>query len=516
MSFDLDGYLLSLDADKLYSAAGRRELTREDPLAFALIYLPHHLMMKDDDLDSLSLSQVHIEWCEYGKTWMKKPEQRESRTAFVAPRNMGKSTWLFTILPLWAAAHGWVKFLAAFSDSANQSKAHLETFRNELYTNDLLRVDYPDLCEPKKRPVDPNHPRADKLVGQRVNESKEMIHQANDFVFGAKGMTGASLGMKVNKRRPDLIVLDDIEPSEDKYGPAEVQKRQIALVDKILYLNEFAHVVLVGTVTKVGSIVHQLVQHATNPKDDDPKWIEEQNFRTVYFKPIVSIANGIEQSIWPEKWSLDYLRGIRHTRDYKKNFLNQPMNASGDYWDIEDIEYDMGFIGPRRILCVDPATRSGKSSDHTGIAVVSFNPHTKQCCVEAAYQVKMHPRAQREFCLDLIEDDPEIVGMVVEINNGGDFVLDGFHDMPVKLVSRVSTDAKQVRLTRLLTHYQRGRVVHRYKLEALEEQMLAYSGSAFGKDDMLDAVSFGVDYFMKKALAPKVDRRVVVKKVAYA
>src|SRR4051812_18180270 len=111
--FDFASYLLSLDVDKLYDVEGRKALTREDPLAFALLYLPHHLMKQgSDDWKTISLSEYHVEWAEYGKSWMNPAERRKSRTCFVAPREMGKSTWLFTILPLWAAAHGHVKVIA--------------------------------------------------------------------------------------------------------------------------------------------------------------------------------------------------------------------------------------------------------------------------------------------------------------------------------------------------------------------------------------------------------------------
>lgn len=514
--FDLNAYLLGLDSDKLYSVGGRKALTREDPLAFALLYLPDHLMMEDDELDSISFSSVHIEWCQYGLTWLKRRQKRESRTCFVAPRNMGKSTWLFTILPLWAAAHGHVKFLAAFSDSADQAKGHLETFRNELYTNELLRNDFPELCAPKKRPIDPNHPNADKLVGQRVNESQEKIHQSNDFIFWVKGMSGASLGMKVGKRRPDLLVLDDIEPSEDKYGASEMYKRQTALIDKILYLNEFAHVVLVGTVTKIGSIIHQLVQHKINPKDDDPQWITEQNFKTKYFSPIVSNANGVEDSVWPEKWSIDYLRSISHTRDYKKNFLNQPMNVQGDYWSTEDIVYAMDFEGPRKILSIDPATTSRARSNFTGIAVISCNPVEKKCCVEKAFKVKLSPMSLRNFVLDLIEEDEEIAGVVIEVIQGGDTWRDIMHDLPVKVLTVNSAITKHIKLAGLLTHYQRGRIVHREEMPALEEEMLAYTGSEFGADDMLDAVFIGTNHFLARLMAKRADRRAHVRGISYA
>ena len=83
---------------------GRRELTKYDPMLFALTYLPHHLKNSNDEL---TLSEFHWDLAEYGKTWINKPTTpKQNRDAFIAPRECGKSTWIFLILPMWAAAHG--------------------------------------------------------------------------------------------------------------------------------------------------------------------------------------------------------------------------------------------------------------------------------------------------------------------------------------------------------------------------------------------------------------------------
>jgi hypothetical protein len=515
--FDFASYLLSLDVDKLYDVEGRKALTREDPLAFALLYLPHHLMKQgSDDWKTISLSEYHVEWAEYGKSWMNPAERRKSRTCFVAPREMGKSTWLFTILPLWAAAHGHVKVIAAFSEPATRAQEHLETFRNELYTNPLLRYDFPELVEPKRRPISKKNPRADKLVGQRVAESQRKIQQENDFTFHGMGFTGGALGLKSGRTRPDVIILDDVEPSEDKYSGPEILKREIILTDKILPLREDAHVVLVGTVTKPGSLIHQLIIHHEQPSNTDRSWMTDQNFKTVYMPPIILNDDGTRRSCWPEKWSLEFLESIEKTRDYKKNYLNKPITTNGTFWNDDDIVIEDMFLSARKIISIDPAVTSGSSSDFTGIAVISCNPMIKKCCVEDAWQVKLRPNQIRDFVLDLLEEDEDIAGVVIEVNQGGDTWSDIMHDLPVKVLTITNSVAKVLRLTRLLTHYQRSRVVHRRELPDLETQMFAYTGNPMARDDLLDAVEIGVDYFLSRLMAKKVDRRASVRRLRYA
>ncbi|WMN01679.1 phage terminase large subunit family protein [Rhodococcus erythropolis] len=236
-------YLSQFPRELIASSEGRRLLTRDDPLLFAIVYLGHHLRRDDGPM---SLAQFHLDLAEYAKTWMNPDDA--GRHCFIAPRNSGKSTWLFTLLPIWAAAHGHLKFIAAFSDSANQATQHLQTFKGELDTNELLRKDYPEFVQP--------------LMGgnvkRYVSQSQEMIQQSNGFSFSAKGVDSKSLGMKIGNTRPDLLLLDDVEQVESNYSPHEAEKRKRTILDGIFYLNDRANIALVGTTTMSNSLIDQI------------------------------------------------------------------------------------------------------------------------------------------------------------------------------------------------------------------------------------------------------------------
>ncbi len=71
----LDGIPLEL----LSFSEGRRELTKYDPMLFALVYLPHHLQNAQGEI---TLSEFHVDLAEYGKSWIHKPERpKENRDA---------------------------------------------------------------------------------------------------------------------------------------------------------------------------------------------------------------------------------------------------------------------------------------------------------------------------------------------------------------------------------------------------------------------------------------------------
>lgn len=473
----------------------RRQLTADDPLLFAAVYLAHHLRSPETG-DQVTLSPVHEEWASYAKGWLTPlPGPREERDAFVAPRGMGKSTWFFLVLPMWAAAHGHIGFLAAFADSATQAETHLATFRHELDTNELLRRDYPDLCAPARRKKGEGGALADGGVtrGDRQN----MLYARSGFVFAARGIDSAVLGMKVGNRRPDLMVFDDVEPEEARYSGDQVKKRLGTLRDGVFPLNENARVVIVGTVTMPGSIIHQLVRSArlTDTADDKPEaWISEERIRVHYHPPILTADDGTESSVWPGRWSMEFLESIRHTRSFLKNYANDPRGYEGGYWSDDDFTYGSLPVITRRLLSIDPAVTTKKTSDPSALAVLGRSPDGRMCQVEHCESVRLTGDALRDHALRLVEKWDEagtpIDLVYIETNQGGDVWLDVFHNFPVPVKTVHQSAKKEVRAAEALSYYQRDRVRHVQRLASAEEQMVSFPNAPH--DDEVDAIGSGV------------------------
>lgn len=496
--FDWRAHIASFDPRLFESPEGRRAVCETDPLMFALVYMPHHISMDDDEGKKIiSFAECHIEWCEIAKYWYKpNPRPREHRHAFLAPRATGKSTWWFTILPIWWAAYGHSRFIAAFADSGSQAELHLMTFKQELESNELLQLDFPDLCEPGRR-----------KRGTVQGDAKNIRISKNGFVFMAKGIDSQSLGMKIGTMRPDTILFDDVEPDEANYSEYQMEQRLITVLDAVLPLNERARVALSGTVTMPGSITHQLIKHGKGEEDPDGdrEWIIDENFRVHHAMPIVDNGDGTERSFWPEKWTMEYLLSIRHTRSYRKNFENNPMAADGDYWNEEDFTYGSLDYCSSAILSIDGAVTVKKESDYTGVAVIGFQPAKKtssgkqhaRCVVKYSRAVKLRGDPFRKFIMQILESFPEIRGILVETNQGGDMWLDTLHGMPVKILTLHNEEKKESRAGRLLNLYQLipTRVLHETRQPALEEQMVAFPNGA--NDDLVDAVGNAVLRYMR-------------------
>lgn len=453
-----------------------------EPWTFATVYLSRHVTIDGE----MSMGDLHLELVDVGRKWREglgTPKPGQDRSIWVAPRGCGKSTWLFLILPMWAAAFGYTRFIAAFADSGPQAENHLTTFKHELDTNALLRHDFPSLCNPRKR-----------LSGVNEADRHGLYISESGFIFAARGIDASSLGLKIGDARPDLIILDDVEPDEGVYSSYQMGKRKGTILDAVLPLNIYARVVLVGTVTMAGSIIHQAVKAHRGEIDSENEWVKAEGFEVHHVPAIATRTDGTERSTWPAKWSLDFLQSIRGTRSYAKNYANDPMGADGGFWTPDDFRYGHLEAITRTMLSIDPAVTSKVSSDYTGLSVIGFDPTVSRCEVMMAEAVRLTGDPLRSRVVRVLERYPSVGLILVEVNQGGDLWQGVFHDLPVRVKAVHQTEKKEVRAARVLSHYQRGRVLHSRPLTALEEQMAGFPKAP--NDDLVDSVGSGVERFL--------------------
>lgn len=527
-TFDVVGWLGSIDPAlwNPENADARRELTRLDPMLFALLYLAHHLT-SEDTRDAVTFADCHIEWYRLMRTWARrKLEPREWRHSFAAPRSTGKSTVWFLIAPLWAGAHGHVRFVAAFADSGTQAEMHLQSFRKELAGNALLRRDYPSFCQAQRKPT-----------GRTVADNEGMFQSCNGFVFAARGADTATLGMKVGNQRPDALVLDDIEKHEAQYSLDMVKKRLGTIINAIFPLNERARVVIVGTTTRDGSIVHQLVQVADGdraPEGDEYGWIAEERIEPHHHLPIVSDEDdGPERSIWPGKWNINYLKSIEHTRSFELNMLCNPRSAGGELWDSDDILY--GAPGPvaRVFAWLDPPVTAKKRSDPAGFTIAGYMPTLPDVAALVAETFPdperaklmlsrfrgntgratpggvliMHAEEIRKTGAPLLRHvagsiarfearwGKRVRTVLCDVTQGGDLWGETAEHVSLPLKGFTLSEGKDWRFARTLDHYQALRVWHAVEIPVLERQQLAYPKLA--NDDVLDSAAAAVLAFLE-------------------
>jgi phage terminase large subunit-like protein len=483
------------DTRMLKYPEGRRALTRMDPMMFALIYCRDLITGVGGEI---SFSDLHLELCRTALTWVLPAGPQESRHAFIAPRGCGKSTFAFKILPMWAACHGHLNFIAAFSHSATQAQTHLLGFKRMLDTNLLIQEDYPELCEPARR-----------ANGNSIADSQEMYYAKSRFCIAAKGLDSGVLGLvDPENNRPDAILLDDVEPDESNYTPYKAAQRLTTICDTIFPMNINAHITLVGTVTMPDSIVHELVKSVVFPEEPVREWVKFEKFKVHYIKPIITKEDGTRRSVWPGKWSLEWLETQERSRSFKKNFLNLPLADGDEYWSDEDFRYAEFEDATRVLLQIDPAVTSKRTSDYTAFAVIAYRPPRVEvrddgepvslpgCCeVRDIIGVRKPPEQLREVALQLLQRYPEIGAIRIEVNQGGETWKSVFKDMPVRILVHNESVPKKVRAMHLLNFYQNKQVYHKKPFHNLEDQMRSFPN--VHHDDLIDAVGAGVYFFLK-------------------
>ncbi|MGL4176095.1 MAG: hypothetical protein ACRCSN_08445, partial [Dermatophilaceae bacterium] len=295
--------------------------------------------------------------------------------------------------------------------------------------------------------------------------------------------------------RPDLLVVDDLEPGEASYSAGLAAKRLTTLLDDILPLNVYARVAMVGTTVMQGSIVDQL-------RTGREAWVSTERFKVTTTPAIATGDDGTRRSIWPEKWPLPFLESIEHTRQYAKNYGLSPLGADGDYWGPGDFARRPIGALTHLLVSVDPAVTSRRSSDYTGIALLGWDAAARLVTVLGCWQVKLAPDELRLRVLRVLDEAlerwnrPALV--LVEVNQGGDLWPRIFHSMPVRVKTVHQSQSKEIRAADALAHYQRGRVVHAegVALTEAEGQMVAFPNAAH--DDMVDAIGSGVRYFLTR------------------
>ncbi len=492
--FDLDEYLDRAVPDKemLKHPETRRELTRANPLLFALLYLPHHFPSPDGQPH---FSEFHLKLYKWAAgTWHQRPGLDDARDAFLAPRGSGKSTTIFCLILMWAVAHEYVRFVAGYSDSENTVKMHFDTFKDELLGNSLIKADYPHLSLGKNQwqeEVPGEDTEGNKIVNTAMN-----LKTYGGFVFMVRSISSNSLGVKVGAKRPDFILLDDVERPAGDYSPKQAKKRLQSLTGGILPQSQplGARVVLVGTNLMQGSIIDGMIKVAQGR--EGPEWIAGQNFKVHWFRPFIRREDGTKQSFWPGMWSTEFLLDKeKNDPDFGVNFDNQPEAQGGAYWESNDFEY--GSIPSELvdfgILSIDPATTSKRESDYTAMAVVLFSRKLMRYEVVYCNQYKITPSQLREKTETLCNTFPEITSVYIEVNQGGDTWKEILKDIYVKIVAVRQSKSKEMRASQALNVYQTfredgsRRVVHRSKFPDLEAQMKSFPDVP--TDDLVDSIT---------------------------
>lgn len=489
--FPVDKYVARLSHPIMSerSARGREyryQVCRADPIMFGLHYMANSLRLPNGRGGHLhAIADMHVEIARAALRWtVPDLAPMQVRDAHLWPRRGGKTTWSLKVLPAWAMAFRHRGYLVFYADVVGQATQHLTSLRLEFRTNERLRRDFPDLVEPMRH------------GGRPIRDERAAYYAANGVMVEAKGMNSATLGAKWRDMRPDCMLLDEIQPQKGKWSAKQAETRLEDIRQGLFEQNDRAVVQITGTTILGGCIMDQLRQRAD--------WVPRERINVNHVPGLIpDPVTGEERSCWELNWPTPLLVRKRedNPRHFAANYDNAPVVDGGTFWRQEHVTYDpLSSWLTDRILVIDPATKSKKSNDETGIGKLAFAGSLRRVVVEDVVGVRLPPdllRAQvhawvRRWGIKLI---------LVDTTNGGDHVLNTLRPLPpeVEMASVHIRRSKLDRFTDLHDLYLRrpAQVVHARPISVLESQMMSYP--RVRHDDLIDVVALGAEWWLPEA-----------------
>lgn len=317
------------------SAKERRLIVQEcehDIYLFAIRYFSHYLRKSSSDLHKF-LYKVFAEE-------LNRPNRKEAiKYAIAAPRGNGKTSIVSLIFPVWCMAYQKKKFIIIVSDTSVKAQDFLSDIKRELMNNELLAQDFPDLCG----------------KGQ-VWRANEIITNSNIKV-SALGTGNNIRGAKFGNIRPDLVLFDDLESSEQMRSPSERDYIRYQWFNKdVLHIKgekgTLTDIFIVGTILGKDSLLNALLDPAEYP-----------DFKSKRFSAVLSFSTS---QLWTE-WEEIFKDRFNDNRieDAKKFFeKNKKEMLSGTkvLWPEGDPYYDLmvekvsdysGFLSEKQASPID-------------------------------------------------------------------------------------------------------------------------------------------------------------------
>lgn len=160
------------------------------------------------------------------------------------PREHAKSIYGCFAGNMWALLNGHRHFSVIFSNTEPQAHGFLADIRDEIETNERLQAIYPVACtwDAKRQPTN------SRLI------------LGNGGILMAAGKGKSVRGMRVGKRRPDLIFIDDIENDKEVENPRVRKKTSRWFNRSVRKLGKAAVYVILGTILHAEAFLAQQIK----------------------------------------------------------------------------------------------------------------------------------------------------------------------------------------------------------------------------------------------------------------
>jgi predicted phage terminase large subunit-like protein len=446
-------------------------------------------------------------------------EERGRQVAIAAPRGNAKSSIVSLIYVLWCICYGYEQCILIFSSTRKQSEKLLAHIKDELSSNEKLRGDFPEVCEP------PNPRwRNDEII------TKNGINVVSSSVeHGIRGI-------RHKENRPSLIILDDVEAIESIRSQDQREKIYKWFTEIVLHLgSENTNYIVVGTILHFDSLLAKLTSKDEFPacekmiyksvikfsdrQDLWDKWGQIYRGKELYKEGTgpeaakkffddnkVDMLKGTKV-LWPEKetyYDLMVMMEQKGRSSFDSEKQNEPKDTTGlsidmkkaEFWEDkhQTLEELQAFLENRKMVigACDPSVGKGRKSDYSAIVNVYLDYARKDLYVvdadvgrwgfnTLAERICLHHKT-RGFTIFIYEANAAQAWL-------GETISKAPVAIPIKPVTNVAP--KDARIMKLMLLIEQGKVKLSRRLTELNRQLEQYP---YGDhDDAVDALAMIIE-----------------------
>lgn len=440
--------------------ATRVQRARRDYAFFVSHYFPH--------LATKPCAKFHID---AAKHLLK---AKRIRALFEWPRGHAKSSHLSMMIPLWLKIQDpkQLNVMILVSKSSDSAIRLLSDLQAELQYNEIFIKDF------------------GRQVMEGSWESGE-FRTTDGCLFVALGRGQSPRGLKDRGKRPDYIVIDDIDDDEMVRNPSRVGNVLDWCLSALFGTMEGGR----GRFVMVGNRIGK-----------DSVLSRYANSENLYHTK-VNMLDAKGKPSWPENYTLEEVKEIMafigHRR-FQKEYMNNPINE-GTVFLQKHIKFgkilDLKFY--RSLICyTDPSFKDSATADYKATMLVGKTPEGEYHLIKAfADQTSVTTMVTWHYQInDYIEGRvPTLYFM--ESNFLQDLLLDEFrkqgrllgHQIPIRGDARKKPD-KFARIEAMQPLFERGQVIINEKekdsdgVKTLVDQLLMFEKGSKSHDDAPDAL----------------------------
>ena len=281
--------------------------------------------------------------------------------ALAMPRGSGKTVLCQTAV-VWAAFSGATPFVCLIAASADRAQSLLENIKTWLETNELLQVDFPEVCFPIQcLERISNRQKGQKYLGvpTRIEWSADKVvlptiegSKASGVVISCSGMHGSEIRGQHHARpdgkveRPGLVLIDDPQTTESAWSWSQSQRRESILAGDVLGMagpGKKIAGLMACTVIRPDDMASRILDREKHPDwqgertkmvysfpTNEKLWLKYAEIRadslrndgdgspaTEFYRDNRQEMDNGSRVAWPQRYNIDEISAIQHAMNLK-------------------------------------------------------------------------------------------------------------------------------------------------------------------------------------------------------